>query len=145
MEAEKIDSLVARAVAANLDGLDFLSSYDYKEISAAYNGIGPEWLPDDIRKKISAYLDLFAPAALIHDMRYQHGDGSRYGFNFANMEFWGNCVKLANDAYPWYSLRRYGARIAAGALYDFVRSQAGWIAWSEASSKTLTTRRANES
>ena len=97
MENEKIDSLVQRAVVADLDGLDFLSSYDYKEISAAYNGIGPEWMPADLREKVSGYLDLFAPAALIHDMRYQVSDGSRFGFNFANMEFWGNCVKLAED------------------------------------------------
>lgn len=137
MENEKIDSLVQRAVVADLDGLDFLSSYDYKEISAAYNGIGPEWMPADLRKKVSAYLDLFAPAALIHDMRYQVSDGSRYGFNFANMEFWGNCVKLAEDAYPWWNWRRYGARLAAAALYDFVRSQGGWVAWSEASRKNL--------
>lgn len=137
MENEKIDSLVQRAVVADLDGLDFLSSYDYKEISAAYNGIGPEWMPADLREKVSGYLDLFAPAALIHDMRYQVSDGSRYGFNFANMEFWGNCVKLAEDAYPWWNWRRYGARLAAAALYDFVRSQGGWVAWSEASRKNL--------
>lgn len=137
MENEKIDSLVQRAVVADLDGLDFLSSYDYKEISAAYNGIGPEWMPADLREKVSGYLDLFAPAALIHDMRYQVSDGSRFGFNFANMEFWGNCVKLAEDAYPWWSWRRYGARLAAAALYDFVRSQGGWVAWSEASRKNL--------
>lgn len=137
MENEKIDSLVQRAVVADLDGLDFLSSYDYKEISAAYNGIGPEWMPADLREKVSGYLDLFAPAALIHDMRYQVSDGSRFGFNFANMEFWGNCVKLAEDAYPWWNWRRYGARLAAAALYDFVRSQGGWVAWSEASRKNL--------
>lgn len=137
MENEKIDSLVQRAVVADLDGLDFLSSYDYKEISAAYNGIGPEWMPAELREKVSGYLDLFAPAALIHDMRYQVSDGSRFGFNFANMEFWGNCVKLAEDAYPWWNWRRYGARLAAAALYDFVRSQGGWVAWSEASRKNL--------
>jgi hypothetical protein len=137
MENEKIDSLVQRAVVADLDGLDFLSSYDYKEISAAYNGIGPEWMPADLREKVSAYLDLFAPAALIHDMRYQVSDGSRFNFNYANLEFYGNCVKLANDAYPWWNWRRYGARIAAAALYDFVRSQGGWVAWSEAARKNL--------
>ena len=137
MENEKIDSLVQRAVVADLDGLDFLSSYDYKEIAADYNGIGPEWMPADLREKVSGYLDLFAPAALIHDMRYQVSDGSRFGFNFANMEFWGNCVKLAEDAYPWYNWRRYRARLAAAALYDFVRSQGGWKAWCDAKKETM--------
>lgn len=137
MENEKIDSLVQRAVVADLDGLDFLASYDYGEIAAAYNGIGPEWMPADLREKVSGYLDLFAPAALIHDMRYQVSDGSRFGFNFANMEFWGNCVKLAEDAYPWYNWRRYRARLAAAALYDFVRSQGGWKAWCDAKKETM--------
>lgn len=137
METEKIDSLVQRAVAADLDGLAFLSSYDYKEIAAAYNGIGPEWMPAELRKKVSDYLDLFAPAALIHDMRYQMSDGSRHGFDFANMEFGGNCVKLAEDAYPWWNWRRYGARLAAAALCDCVRSQGGWVAWCEAARRNI--------
>ena len=137
VDEAKIDSLVKAAVVADLDGIDFLSSYDYKEISAAYNGIGPEWMPPAIREKLSAHLELFAPAALIHDMRYQVSDGSRYGFNFANLEFFGNCVKLANDAYPWYSWRRYRARLAAQVAYDFVRSQCGWVAWCEAARKNL--------
>ena len=132
MAKEKTDSLIERARAADLDGLDFLSSYEYGEIAAAYNGIGPEWMPAALREKVSAYLDLFAPAALIHDMRYQVSDGSRFNFNYANLEFYGNCVKLANDAYPWWNWRRYGARVAAAALYDCVRSQGGWKAWTDA-------------
>lgn len=144
MEKKKLDSLIERAKAADLDGLDFLSSYEYGEIAAAYNGIGPEWMPAELREKVSGYLDLFAPAALIHDMRYQVSDGSRKGFNFANMEFWSNCVKLAEDAYPWWNWRRYGARLAAAALYDCVRSQCGWVAWTEAQRKNFSKGKGNK-
>lgn len=132
VDEAKIDSLVKAAVLAELDGVEFIQDFDYAALCSGYNGIGPEWMPAALREKVSAYLDLFAPAALIHDMRYQVSDGSRFNFNYANLEFYGNCVKLANDAYPWWNWRRYGARIAAAALYDFVRSQGGWVAWTEA-------------
>lgn len=137
MEKEKLDCLIKLAKEADLEGFDFLSSYKYGEIAAAYNGIGPEWMPAELREKVSGHLDLFAPAALIHDMRYQVSDGSRFGFNFANMEFHENCLKLADHAYPWWNWRRYRARLVAHALYDFVRSQCGWVAWTEAQRKNF--------
>lgn len=144
MKTEKLDSLIERAKAADLDGLDFLSSYEYGEIAAAYNGIGPEWMPADLREKVSGYLDLFAPAALIHDMRYQMSDGSRYGFSYANMEFHENCLKLADHAYPWWNWRRYRARLIAHVLYDFVRGGGGWKAWIDCyERKTISTDKPN--
>ena len=129
MENEKIDSLVQRAVVADLDGLDFLSSYDYATLNREYNGIGPEWAGAPIRAKVTKYLALFEPAALIHDLRNYKSDGSRLNFNFANIEFLTNCLKLANAAHPWWSWRRYRARAVAYALYDFVSGEGGWKAW----------------
>lgn len=138
MDKETIDSLVRRAVVAELDGCDFLSIFDYEELAREYNGIGPEWLPEKWRAKASDYFELFAPAALIHDMRYSRSDGMRYAFNFANMEFRDNCLKLANAAYPWYSWKRYRARAVALFLFDCVDCTCGWIAWLDASRKNLT-------
>ena len=138
MDKETIDSLVRRAVVAELDGCDFLSIFDYEELAREYNGIGPEGLPEKWRSKASDYLELFAPAALIHDMRYSRSDGMRTAFNFANYEFRDNCLKLANAAYPWYSWKRYRARAVALFLFDIVDSPGGWIAWLDASRKNLT-------
>ena len=135
-EAE-IDELLKIAVEAKLEGLDFLSSFTYAQLSNGYNGIGPEFLPSAVREKVTKYLAIFEPAALIHDMRNHVGDGSRYGFNFANIEFRGNCLKLADIAHPWYSWRRYRARAVAFILFDFVQGQPGWVAWCEASRKNL--------
>ena len=137
VDEAKIDSLVKAAVLAELDGVEFIQDFDYATLCREYNGIGPEWAGETVRGKLTERLALFEPAALIHDMRNYRSDGSRFGFNYANLEFYGNCVKLANDAYPWWNWRRYGARIAAAALYDFVRSQGGWVAWSEAARKNL--------
>lgn len=132
MENEKIDSLVARAVEVDLDGIDFLASFDYDTMKREYNGIGPASLKPELREKLSMYLALFAPAALIHDMRYAASDRTRRNFNFANMEFLENCIKLSNYAYSILNWRRYRAWFVAGLMYKGVKSAFGWDAWCKA-------------
>ena len=133
VDEKKIGELMDAAVGSDLDGLDFVTQFDDDQIAKCYNGIGPEFLPPAVREKVSSHLSLFAPAALIHDMRYSKGDGSRYRFNYANWEFQVNCRKLAKRAYPWYSWRRYRALAVADLLVDAVCSDAGWVAWTTAS------------
>ena len=128
-DEKKIDELVKAAVFAELDGVEFLQSLDYATLCREYNGIGPEWAGAPIRAKVTKYLALFEPAALIHDLRNYQSDGSRFNFNYANFEFLANCRVLANAAYPWYSWRRYRARAVAYALFDFVSGPGGWKAW----------------
>lgn len=126
---ENIEDLRKIAVAADLEGRDFLYQFTSDQLADGYNGIGPEWAGASIRAKVTRYITLFEPAALVHDMRYYMSDGSRKGFNYANMEFHENCLKLADHAYPWWNWRRYRARLVAHALYDFVRGNGGWKAW----------------
>ena len=128
-DEKKIDELVKAAVFAELDGVEFLQSLDYATLCREYNGIGPAWAGAELRGLATRYLALFEPAALIHDMRFAASDGTRFGFNFANMEFLENCLKLADHRYPWYYWRRYGARATAHILYDAVRGEGGWKAW----------------
>ncbi len=132
---DEIDALMSAAVEAGLDGLDFMAEFDYDQLADGYNGIGPEFLGPELRAKATAHLALFEPAALIHDMRNDVGDGTRYAFNYANIEFRENCEKLAKAAYPWWSWRRYRALAVSRLLYDFVSGQPGWVAWCEASRK----------
>ena len=133
---EEIMELIKIAFAGELAGSDILSSFDEAELAREYNGIGPEWMPTKWRAKASDYLEIFAPAALIHDLRYSRSDGTRYAFNDANMEFRDNCLKLANAAYPWYSWKRYRARAVARILFDFVAGPGGHLAWMSAFKKT---------
>ena len=134
---EDIEELLKIAVAADLDGVEFLQGFDYSTLCREYNGIGPEWAGAPIRAKVTRYLSLFEPAALVHDMRNYMSDGSRKGFNYANMEFHENCLKLADHAYPWWNWRRYRARLVAHALYDFVRGDGGWKAWIDCYERNL--------
>ena len=128
---EKIDTLVQQAVLADLEGVEFIQEFDYADLCREYNGIGPEWAGDRIRAWATGKLALFEPAALIHDMRNYESDGTREGFERANAEFYRNCRRLADRAYPWWRPRRYIMRGVADALYDFVQSHGGWVAWRE--------------
>ena len=97
-----------------------------------------------VRAVATRYLDLFQPAAVIHDMRNYVSDGSHDRFHYANMEFLVNCLKLANAAYPWYSWRRYRAHAVAIALYDFVDGPGGWRAWLDCHQRNLSRKERRE-
>lgn len=133
------------ALAYKLEGADFAlkvySSMSGDEFAAFCNGIGPERWAQETRDKITGWLSLFAPAALIHDLRYTFADGSRKAYNYANIEFRDNCRALADLAYPWYSWRRYRARAIGEFLYRCVASPAGWQSWLEATAKNKNTER----
>lgn len=132
MDIETVQDLYKRAVLANLDGVDFVASFPDEELADSYNGIGPEFLPPALREKVTKHLNLFAPAALIHDLRNEYSDGTRRSFNYANYEFAANCRKLAAQRYAWYNPRRYFAYHVATLLYRFVCGDGGWTAWIQA-------------
>ena len=134
MKSEReIDELLKIAVAADLEGLDFLSRFTYDQLADGYNGIGPEFLKPIIREVVSEFLHIFKPAAVGHDLRNELSDGKREGFCAANEEFLRNCIRLAayhcRDDYR----RRNCAVSAAILLYAFVSAEHfGWRAWQEA-------------
>ena len=121
-----------RAVEAGLDGLDFLAGFTYDQLADGYNGIGPEMLKAGLRARLTKYFDVFAPAALGHDMRNELSDGTRASFVLANYEFFVNCIKLALRRYSWKNWRRYAALAAAWEAYKFVAGDVGWTAWLQA-------------
>lgn len=132
-----VAELLEKAAALELAGVEWAAGLGFAVVCREYNGIGPEWAGAAIRAKVTKYLALFEPAALIHDLRNYKSDGMRYGFNYANFEFLANCRALANAAYPWYSWRRYRARAIAYALYDFVSGEGGWKAWMDCYERNL--------
>lgn len=132
-----IAGLIEVALDAGLRGAEWVDEKGLDWCSEAYNGIGPEFLPPALRKKVTDWLHVFEPAALIHDARNQVSDNTRKGFEAANDEFLWNCRKLADFWYPWYSWRRYRARFVAAALYDFVSGTPGWIAWQQAHERSV--------
>lgn len=138
MEKRSIEELIETAREAGLLGIDFLAKFDVAEIAREYNGIGPEWAGEKLRDAVTERCSLFEPAALIHDLRNAVSDGSEIKFHFANSEFYLNCRKLADRAYPWWSWRRYRARLVASTFCDFVEGPGGWKAWLEAHERYLS-------
>ena len=126
---EKVKELIDRIYDIGLVGTDFLSRFDRETIRREYNGIGPEFFDPALRAKVTEFLSVFEPAAVIHDMRNYESDGQRDAFHYANWEFLENCRKCADAAYPWWSWKRYRARAVAKILFDFVDGSPGWRAW----------------
>ena len=138
MSEKTIDSIRYAAICAELSGAAILIDIPREQLARDYNGIGADWMPAEVRAKITEWLSLFEPAALIHDLRYTESDGYRYGFNRANDEFLRNCRRLAAHRYAWYNWRRYRANAVAAILYECVRSEGGWRAWQDAAKKRGT-------
>ena len=131
LTAEEAECIAKKACDSRLDGVDFIAGFDYQYIASVYNGIGPSSMSDKDRKRLTKWLKLFEPACLIHDMRFELSDGTRYSFYQANIELRDNCLKLANLEYKWYNWKRYRARFVARAMYVAVCSEAGWKIWKD--------------
>ncbi len=130
----EIDELMQIAVAAKLEGLDFLSTFTHDQLADGYNGIGPEFLRPKVRAAVSEFLHIFKPAAVGHDLRNELSDGTRKSFKAANDEFLRNCLKLADYHYKGKDARRWHRACAvAQILYKCVSAEKfGWRAWLEA-------------
>ena len=126
---DRIRGLIERIDELGLKGIGFLSRFDLETIRREYNGIGPEFFEPELREKITKFLSIFEPPAVLHDMRNFMSDGTKDAFHYANWEFFQNCRKCADAAYPWWNWKRYRARAVAKILFDFVDGTPGWRAW----------------
>lgn len=128
----KVGNLYEEAVRAGLYGVEELHKYSDAEMAAMYNGIGPDFFPSDVREKVTDFLSLFEPAALIHDVRYSESDRTEETWHAANQEFLQNCLTLVRRKYGWLHVMKGGrAKLAAYAMFEAVESTAGWLAWTK--------------
>jgi len=130
-EVERIRSDVFRL---NLDGMEIVVSQPVECLSSYYNGTGPEFLPEDIRKKLDDLASPLLPAVMVHDVEYALSDGSVNSFRESNKRLLVNCISCSLDAYPWKSAKRYLLLLESYALYRACQ-KFGWIAWLSAYSK----------
>ena len=127
----EVTALREEAMRLGLSGADHCARIPLDTLAAMYNGIGPEWMPESLRKKLSKKLATYAPATLVHDVRFAESDGSTLGFNMANAELEVNCAAIADDKYAWYNPLRYFARRVGVRIADACRLF-GWSAWMDA-------------
>lgn len=102
----KIEELIQKVKAAELEGAEILDRFTAEEIGKIYNGIGPDRFPDWLRELVTESAGIFEPAAVIHDVEYDIG-GTWQDFTEANERFRRNCYRLVKAEYPWWSPLRY--------------------------------------
>ena len=133
MSKDEVMKVIGRAKELKVMGLGFLESNSIEDVCRDYNGIGPQFLPERLRDKVTSLLAIYEPAALVHDLRFGKSDGTREAFDYANCEFYVNCHKCAKAAYPWWSWRRYRAYAVIDAMHEFNCADfGGWRAWLDA-------------
>ena len=145
MSYPEITDIRNAAIRLHLIGSTWLKYLPIDVLAAAYNGTGPEFLPQRIRQKLDAVCRPFLPAVQIHDVDYTFSDGSEESFKQANRRFFFNCIICANKAYSWTKWRRYALYIQAWAMYRAVsHPKFGWTAWIQAYNKTQNRKENNE-
>ena len=125
------------ATRLRLIGYTLLVYMPLDVLASAYNGTGPEFLPQKIRDKLDSFCRPFLPAVMIHDVDYTMSDGSEESFKQANKRLFWNCITCANNAYKFNNWRRYALYIQAYAMFRAVsHPKFGWVAWIQAYNKT---------
>ena len=77
---ERIQNLRRLCGRYGLEETGILDGYTDMELAAIYNGAGPDsWIPL-ARDAVTALMELFEPAALIHDTQFHGSDGLRESF-----------------------------------------------------------------
>lgn len=127
-DVQTVTRLLAQAKHYGLAGVELVEAWPLEQLAADYNGIGPAWFADVIRRAIDRLSPDLQCVAFIHDVEWAHSDGSREAFEASNARFEANGVKVANAKYRWYDLRRYivrrKARVFADLCQDF-----GWSSY----------------
>ena len=129
-DRDTVADLIAQVRTYDLERPVSFDLASLEQIQEAYNGIGPDWLPENLREWLTARYGYFAAGALVHDWEYQTAtDKSREAFIRCNERLRRNCRKLLRKGYPWYKAFLYRERpnILADACNRF-----GWEAWKEA-------------
>ena len=130
-----VSNLRAEVERLGLLGMESVISMPIEDLADAYNGTGPEFLPQRIRQKLDEICRPFLPAVMVHDVDFTLSDGSSRSFLIANLHLFCNCIICACDSHPWYSWRRYVLILEAWTIYRAC-TKFGWIAWIQAYNKT---------
>ena len=127
---EELQLKYEKAVNLGLSGAELLKDPRAQE---ACNGIGAEWMWDNLRELIGAFNPTLTLAADIHDMRYELG-GTDDDRKVADDEFLANALVCADAKYCWINPFRYHVRKQARKFHLILRV-AGGKAWRDARQK----------
>ena len=140
----ELKELRAKAETLQLDHVECLRQYSLTQLSAIYNGIGPDAFPEWLRDCISALHPSLAVVALIHDVEWHETDKSKEKFTESNERFKQNGYKVAQTEFSWYNPRRYVVMNQARRFGNYCQLF-GWDTWnSDCTCAVCRKRRENE-
>ena len=125
----EIAELQQKAVELELEEAAIIAQFTPEELLVVWNGIGPEWLPNEIRSRLTKYLAIFASACLIHDFHYWALGSSRAEFDWANDVLERNARRCIDGATRWYQIIRRAAGYYAAHLLAQACRRYGWSAF----------------
>lgn len=131
------DRIRREVIRLDLYGADAVIAMSLSDLATAYNGCGPESLPEAARQALDKITSTFSPAFMVHDVDFTLANGLKAAFDAANKRLLLNCVKCALDAAPWTSWKRYAMLSEAWAIYRAC-DKFGWAAWLSAYNKNQT-------
>ena len=125
----EVESLIAEARSLNLENVGILDRYSVEEVSAIYNGIGPDRFPEWLREMLDDLHPSLCVVALIHDLEYYEG-GTKEEFTESNERFYRNGKTVAFANYAWYDPRRYWVWNKARQFRNICNAF-GWTGWNK--------------
>lgn len=105
------------------------------EVRRIYNGVGAEWMGDELRAMLDKLSKTLLPAVLVHDMDYAYGTGTYIDFVAANIRLKNNGRICADAEYGWYNPMRYIVRRQAK-LFSKLCDTFGLLAYNAAIEET---------
>lgn len=126
---KQIKELTELALALELEGTEIFGAFKNTEMAGAFNGIGPERMPEWMREAIGFLHPTLMVAAFIHDLEYTKGGGYAE-FSASNARFLANGQKAAKAKYGWYNPLRYLV-MARARRFAFYCQQFGWEGWTK--------------
>ena len=135
----ELNRLRAEVSRLDLQGRDAVLALTLDELDTAFNGCGPEFLPEGVRQTLDRVTSVFAPAFMVHDVDFTFADGLKAAFDAANLRLLVNCAKCALDAAPWNSWKRYALLGESWAIYRAC-DKFGWSSWLAAYNKNQTNK-----
>ena len=124
MSVSEIAKLRAACGDYQLDGREVLIPYTDAELSHIYNGAGPDrWLPL-ARDVLTSLMMLYKPVVLIHDVQFEHSDGTLETFNKVVADWKRNTRKIFDAEYPLWTWRMLRPSYRAERAYWYSVMQA---------------------
>lgn len=110
--SDEFADLLAQVYTYDLKRQISFDQASVEQCQEAYNGIGPDWLPESIRDWMTDRWRYFAPAAVVHDWDYSNPTHrNRADFTQANERLRRNCKALLRKGVPWYKRWLYEIRV----------------------------------